>query len=180
MQNGVARERWAFKDSRGTEFSFKRMQPAPRKARQLVASRRSWEKQSAKFHGECKSLVTVIPRDGTLIGNYAEQFADPGAFEPLRFPASRDGPTSLIAFAPLPRRHRHNLSFAISIPFVWAEGEKFLHRKIEIERDADKYRSYLRKCHAQCTIHQLSIVSQAASSPYPGYPNIQKILYIVA
>lgn len=63
------RRRWrgSFKDSHGTEFSFKRMRPTPRKAQR---SRGGSRRNSTGVW----SLVTVIPRDGTLIGNYAEQF----------------------------------------------------------------------------------------------------------
>lgn len=141
-----SRERWAFKDSRGTEFSFKRMRSTPRKARQLVAPRRSRERQSAKFHAECKSLVTVIPRDETLIGNYAEQFANPTiriasipGFE--RRPGSSWSPLRLFHAATVAIFHSRYLS-----PSWKAEEEKFLRRKIEIERDTDGYRSLSQKC----------------------------------
>lgn len=58
-----------------------------RKARQGGAHE-SGERQSAKFHRRWRSLVTVIPRDETLIENYAEQFEFHGiqVSEPLRFP----------------------------------------------------------------------------------------------
>lgn len=107
------RRRWrgSFKDSHRTEFSFKRMRPTPRKARR---SRGGSRRNSTGVW----SLVTVIPRDGTLIGNYAEQFEFHGSRH-LRFdslfdtpPSSSDLWSSLLLFAAAIFRSRYQSSLA--------------------------------------------------------------------
>lgn len=101
----------SFKDSHGTEFSFKRMRPTPRKAQR---SRGGSRRNSTGVW----SLVTVIPRDGTLIGNYAEQFEFHGSRH-LRFdslfdtpPSSSDLRSSLLLFAAAIFRSRYQSSLA--------------------------------------------------------------------
>lgn len=90
-----------------------------RKARQRGAHE-SGERQSVKFHRRWSSLVTVIPRDETLIGNYAEQLEFHGiqVSEPFRFPSTRGRSRGILPIAFASLRCRRNLPAALSIPSV--------------------------------------------------------------
>lgn len=168
-----SRGRWAFKDSRGTEFSFKRMRSTPRKARQLVAPRRSRERQSAKFHGGCKNLVTVIPRDANR--KLCRTIRESG--HPNRFDSRLREAASLyrLCASSMPSRS----SIRDIYPLRVQRGRGKIPSSKNWNRTRLRWISISLAKMLYCILYT-SIVSQAASSPHSGYSNIQKMSYIRA
>lgn len=191
--NGAAprlERRRAFKDWRGTEFSplrecdRRRARKARRRSRKAQRGRGAVGRRDSSSGGqeagrEGRALVTVIPRDGTLIGNYAEQFefhGSGGIRRQLRFqlrlatrppsppPSSLD---RLCTSSPAPACHPRAISI-LSRRERAAPNSEFRPKNRSRTRDG-------RAGKALCsTLPRIGIPSSRCKRRFPQYSNIWK------